>query len=137
MVEFDKTLGPICSLINQCYACLYPDFPKYPAFSFTRAMTVLWKVHVFDKLQADLFDAFKAVLSSERKPELSPDRSMCAANNGICFQETKNYAILSRFIQSVVDLSTNELKVHMLGHTHYSPDKPYEDLESVTLSATK
>jgi hypothetical protein len=67
MIELDKTLKPLCKVINDCYEVLYPNFPRYPKFSVSRAMVTLWKAKVFSKIYLNLFEAFSSVLVVERE----------------------------------------------------------------------
>lgn len=72
MIELDKRLIKVTNLINRCYERLYPDFPKYPQFSFTRAMIIIWLNTIYKKMQPTLFElftiAFKSVVQEKMKP---------------------------------------------------------------------
>ena len=67
MIELDKKLSVICRVIDSCYEAAFPDMPRFPKFSFTRAMATMWKVTVYSKLSANLVEAFDLVLNFERQ----------------------------------------------------------------------
>ncbi len=70
MLELDKRLFKVTRVINRCYETLYPHFPKYPQFSFTRAMITMWKTYVYEKLEKLLLDRFAAMLHEVRDKQL-------------------------------------------------------------------
>jgi len=45
--------------------------------------------------------------------------------------------LIGRFVQSIVDLSTNELTIHFLGHTKSIIEEPYNELSRIIFSQTK
>jgi len=93
-------------------------------------MATLWKSKVFNKLKHILFTSFRTLFTLERQRE--------SQNKGVDpFKEAKNMTLLSRFMQSIGDLSINEVKVHMLGSTKFVPDDPYEELENMVLVDTR
>eukprot|EP00829_Urostomides_striatus_P015137 TRINITY_DN4680_c0_g1_i1.p1 TRINITY_DN4680_c0_g1~~TRINITY_DN4680_c0_g1_i1.p1 ORF type:complete len:121 (+),score=45.07 TRINITY_DN4680_c0_g1_i1:64-426(+) len=57
MIELDKVMGSICKVINECYEAVYPNLPKFPKFSFTRAMVTIWKSKVHAKIEPILLEA--------------------------------------------------------------------------------
>lgn len=67
MIELDNALSSVCRQVNDCYENLYPNLPKYPKFSFTRAMVTLWKAKVFSKIESNLIEAFVGILTAQRK----------------------------------------------------------------------
>lgn len=148
MIELDKNLGPLCYLVNECYATLFPKLPGYPEFSLSRAMATFWKIKVFNKLQINLFDAFKHLLSEERsikikqgeaktKAKMSKDEVAPNSSIAMSHYESKNFQILNKFVQAIADISINEVKVHMLGSTQLVPDEPYAKLHEVVMANTK
>lgn len=146
MIELDKNLGPLCYLVNECYAILFPKLPGYPEFSLSRAMATFWKVKVFNKLQLNLFDAFKHLLSEERSIKIKQGEAKTKVNkNEVLYNssiamshyEPKNFQILNKFVQAIADISINEVKVHMLGSTQLVPDEPYAKLHEVVMANTK
>lgn len=146
MIEFDKVFGPLCYLVNECYAILLPKLPGYPEFSISRAMATFWKVKVFSKLEINLFDAFKQLLSEERAERIKEGKArtkVCKkseaanASTPLSHYESKSSQILNKFVQSIADISINEVKVHMLGSTKLVPDEPYAKLHEVVMAGTK
>ena len=67
MIELDRVLWPVLKLINESYERAFSQYPRFPKFSFTRAMTVLWITKTYNKLKAELTSAFKEVLHNDRK----------------------------------------------------------------------
>ncbi len=66
MIELDRTLAPLCRVINKCYQSLFPELPQFPQFSFTRAMITLWRANVYPKLAPILRDRFEKMLTELR-----------------------------------------------------------------------
>jgi len=143
MIELDKSLGPLCYLVNECYSTLFPKLPGYPEFSISRAMATFWKIKVFNKLQINLFDAFKYLLTEERDLEIKQGQSKTKLNKptnilmSLSHYGSKNFQILNKFVQAIADISINEVKVHMLGSTKLVPDEPYTNLHEVVMANTK
>lgn len=143
MIEFDKSLGSICYFINECYSTLFPNLPGYPEFSLSRAMATFWKIKVFDKLQLNLFETFMGLLSEERIKKLKVGelktklRNKPGSDKVPVKSESRNFQVLNKFVQTIVDISINEVKVHMLGSTKLVTDKPYEALQDLVIINTK
>jgi hypothetical protein len=143
MIELDKTLRPICYLVNECYSALFPKLPGYPEFSISRAMATFWKIKVFNKLQINLFDVFKYLLTEERNIKIKQGQSKTKFNKPtntsttFSYYESKNFQILNKFVQAIADISINEVKIHMLGSTKLVPDEPYMNLHEVVMANTK
>lgn len=136
MIEYDRNLHTICDLINQCYQELFPTFPQMPEFTFSRLMATLWKMQVYNKLKDNLFSSFKAILRIERRIQGKNTSRPVEAMTDF-FDEPKTTSLLSRFIQSIADISINEIKVHMLGSTKFEPDEPYAQLQDIIVVDTK
>lgn len=66
MIELDKTLYKVTNLINTCYEELFPSLPRYPKFSFTRAMITIWKDVVYNKLENTLSNEFISLFKEVR-----------------------------------------------------------------------
>jgi len=64
MIELDKRLNKITDLINKCYETICPCFPKYPQFSFTRAMIIIWLNIVYKKMKPILLERFVVTFKS-------------------------------------------------------------------------
>lgn len=140
MIEFDRILSPICILVNKCFASLFPGLPAFPEFSFTRLMATLWRVKVFDKMQGELFDAFKRMLGEERRERAASGKEYSSENEEEmldCCDSSRNANVLSKFLQAVADISINEVTIHMLGSTKLMPDSPYLKLEDEIILSTE
>ena len=70
MIELDRVLAPVNQLVNQCYEHAFPHLPKFPQFSFTRAMTTLWIHKTYEQLKGGLEGALGELLRMERQEEL-------------------------------------------------------------------
>jgi hypothetical protein len=92
-------------------------------------MATLWKHKVFNKLKHILFTSFRALFNLEQQAK--------PVNEISDFFHKAKSTLLNRFVQSISDLSINEVKVHMLGSTKFVPDGPYEELESMILANTR
>jgi len=64
MIELDNRLDKVSGVINKCYEALFPNFPRFPQFTFTRAMITIWIEVVYKKLESRLFDNFTALLKN-------------------------------------------------------------------------
>lgn len=135
MVEFDRNLKGICDMINQCYSKLFPNHPNSPAFTFSRAMTTIWKAKVFDKLKDKLFASFRDILNLERRKQAT-EKAISEEEMTDFFNEPKNFMLLNKFVQAVTDISINEISVHMIGSSKFVPDETYSQLEDIILSDT-
>lgn len=131
MVELDRNLGVISELVNKWYSHLFPDLLATPEFTISRAMVTIWKTKVFNKIEATLFESFRGTLIKARHEQIKKGKGIGD------YDEDKNTILLNRFIQSIGDLSINEIKVHMLGNTKFIPDDPYEQLETIIISETR
>lgn len=133
--------------MNECYATLYPKLLGYPEFSFSRAMATFWKVKVFNKLQVNLFDSFKHLLSEERAEKIKQGEEKTKLNRkkeqlynfqvALIHYDSKNFQLLTKFVQAIADISINEVKVHMLGSTKFMSDEPYVKLHDLIMANTK
>lgn len=146
MIELDKVLKPFAKSINHCYQSLYPDLPQYPQFSFSRAMMILWREKVYFKIKNKLLEAFVSLLDDKRNEEIKLGKRK-TKESGIpsymCDTPIENLMncrkieLLIKFIQSVVDISVNELTIHYLGSTKAMLDDPYKELHRIIIIKTK
>jgi hypothetical protein len=67
MIQLDKVLEPLCKAINESYETEFSHLPKYPKFSFTRAMITLWKSKTYAKISPVLLDAYLQLLHCEQE----------------------------------------------------------------------
>lgn len=171
MIELDRTLEPLCKLINECYEASFPGLPQFPKFSLTRAMITLWKHKVYAKLEGNLTEAFVTLLYKERQAEIKlgeqktdlqkkgnlktsksvmvesgskkpteeeeGPKSLAVMEGFGESNESRECELLGRFVQSVADISVNELKIHYLGSTKVDMDEPYNELDKIVLKQTK
>jgi len=140
MVEFDRKLAPISLLVNKCYTSLFPFFPAFPEFSFSRLMATIWRVKVFNKMKDELFDAFKIVLHKEREDQMANRKRYSNEEKEEmmdCFDTLGNTNLLAKFLQTIADISINEITIHMLGSTKFIPADPYLKLQDEILTSTK
>ncbi len=158
MIELDKSLEPVCRLINECYEGCFPGLPQFPKFSFTRAMITLWKAKVYSRLEGNLAEAFSALLAKERQDEIKLGEQKTAAlrqgrsqTHNVDVDEapgsisvmgglndgTGERELMGRFVQSVADISANELKIHFLGSTKVDLDVPYQEFARSIIKQTK
>ena len=45
--------------------------------------------------------------------------------------------LITQFVNSIADISTNDLTVHYIGHTQFLADQPYLDLTHTVLNTSK
>lgn len=150
MIELDKRLSKVCEVVNKCYEALFPNYPRYPQFTFTRAMIAMWKEVVYTKLETILFEDFATLfkeVSNNRlkaflaRPAVPPSEKMLAGDSREKRREAAKEQLLSRYfplfigrtVQAIADLSVNDLKIHFLGSTKFVPDGPYSDLHEAIL----
>ncbi len=164
MIELDRSLAPVCRVINSCYQILYPQMPQFPKFSFTRAMITLWKAKVYPKLSRFLkkrFDEMLRELRDARISDLLEQYPVCLFNvgrqkgvaktvpmatgagteplesPGDVFAESGKEQVLARLALAVADLSVNDLTIHFLGSTKLKAEKPYASFNKLILKSTK
>ena len=65
MVELDEKLKLIADLMNCSYEAAFPNYPSTPKFSFARAMVVIWKDSVYDKVKELMNYAVMDLLKTE------------------------------------------------------------------------
>lgn len=161
MIEVDKAFGLFAKAVNQCYEGQYPGLCRYPQFSFSRAMTIMWKQKVYSKIKNNLLDAFTILLQVRRQNEIKAGRLMTKNNPISSFlispknslltelqnsepevmaelfgNVNKDIDLLFKFAHSVADLSVNELTIHYLGSTKSTVEEPYKELEKAILKQT-
>eukprot|EP00826_Nyctotherus_ovalis_P054814 TRINITY_DN7213_c0_g2_i1.p3 TRINITY_DN7213_c0_g2~~TRINITY_DN7213_c0_g2_i1.p3 ORF type:complete len:157 (-),score=15.55 TRINITY_DN7213_c0_g2_i1:825-1295(-) len=152
MIELDKRLRKVCEVVNKCYEALFPNYPRYPQFTFTRAMITMWKEVVYAKLSGVLFEGFATLFKEVSNNRLtaflarpavfaSPNEKALGGASKEKRQEAAKEQLLGRYfllfigrmVQAIVDLSVNDLKIHFLGSTKFVPDGPYSDLHEAIL----
>jgi len=131
-VEFDKTLKGLCDVINGYYAKLFPDLSHTPPFTFSRLMVIIWKLKVLNNLQNELFNSFQLLLTEERYKE-----KVDVQEDEVMEDLSQPKSILYKFTQAIIDLSINEIKVHMMGSTKFEPEEPYSRLQDLVIMKTK
>eukprot|EP00826_Nyctotherus_ovalis_P053011 TRINITY_DN681_c0_g1_i6.p2 TRINITY_DN681_c0_g1~~TRINITY_DN681_c0_g1_i6.p2 ORF type:complete len:137 (-),score=30.57 TRINITY_DN681_c0_g1_i6:705-1115(-) len=130
MIELDRLFLPISKAINQSYSFAFPHLPRYPLFSFTRAMITLWRKKVYAKIKGNLMESFAKLLSKQR-------RSRGESLDFVGLFEENGMERLAKYVQTIIDLSINEVSVHSLGSTKVKLEEPYVELGKVTLKQTK
>lgn len=152
MIELDRTLAPLCKVINKCYRALFPELPQFPQFSFTRAMITLWKTKVYPKLSKFLNARFEEMLNQFREAKLSSllaqgekghdadlslDQLLEEMVEPSGDSASGKEQMLSRLALAIADLSINDLSIHFLGSTKMVPDAPYMSLDELVQKSTK
>ena len=152
MIELDKALASFANVVNECYESAFPDLCRYPKFSFSRAMAIIWKQKVYTKIKSNLSDAFVELLKSKRISEINAGKNITKSvyksnqnfNNwnsesflmDSMYQSDQVIDLLGKFIQCMVDLSVNELTIHYLGSTKVCLEEPYQEIESIIIKQT-
>lgn len=161
MTEIDRTFSLFAKAVNECYEKQFPGLCRYPQFSFSRAMIILWKQKVYTKIKNNLLDAFTILLQIRRQSEIKAGELMTQKNPISNFKispkdsllmelqnsdpeimaelfghVSKDVDLLFKFVHSVADLSVNELTIHYLGSTKSILEEPYKELEKVILKQT-
>lgn len=160
MIELDRSLRKVSEVINKCYMTLFPNYPRFPQFTFTRAMITTWLDVIYKKLEPKLFDAFtnlfKEVSNNKLKSFLN---NTTASYSTIMFLNAKTnqnfpkekrlevtkelllnqyyFSLINRITQAIVDLSVHDLSIHFLGSTKFTTDGPYSSLHETILKLTK
>lgn len=167
MIELDRTLEPLCKLVNDCYEACFPNYPQFPKFSFTRAMITLWRSKVYTRLESNLAEALTTLLESERAAKIRegelrtnlekkslpakgisksvivegteavPVEEGSKSLMGPPGEDSAGRELIGRFVQTVADLSVNELKIHFLGSTKADLDDVYKELNRIIIKQTK
>ena len=103
-------------------------------------MATFWRVKVFNKIQDKLFAAYMAVLESEIEKTISTEKKIAFKDIESMvenFEDSGNCFELFRFLQTIADISINEVTIHMLGSTKLMPDEPYLQLQNVIMADVK
>jgi CheY-specific phosphatase CheX len=123
-------------------------------------MIILWREKVYAKIKLNLLDAFTQVLQKKRSLEIKAGKLMTKKESSYNLQsvtnilllpnlkkydpmlaseifKNKNIEAISRFVQSIADLSINELTVHYLGSIKLVLDEPYKELDELIQKLTK
>lgn len=159
MIELDKSFESIIKAINECYEAFFSELSPYPKFTFSRAMILIWRNKVYAKIKNNLLEAFAYILKNQRNKEINEGKSRmkyklkcysksCPINSsfqselnpppeGICLEENFDTELLFRFVQSIADISINELTIHYLGSTKMILEEPYNELSRIILKSTK
>lgn len=111
MIELDRVLEPLCKIINECYEAIYPNLPKFPKFSFTRAMITFWKTKVYAKIETNMLEAFAQILAEERQNKVQKGKQAIELKKKQSeikiekeeeyLQLTRNYQLLSRQLNDI------------------------------------
>jgi len=132
---------------------MFPNMPQFPEFSFTRAMAVLWKTIVYEKLENELLEAYLKMLETQRVKVLENLHTKSENYKTTCkflkanietipmvseSNESLEIRILESFSHNIADISINELKIHTLGHSSkFVPDFPYQKFDEKLILQTK
>lgn len=160
MIELDKIFEPFIKTVNECYENAFPGLCKFPKFSLTRAMIILWKKKVHAKIEVNLLNAFTKLIQEKRNSKIKVGKLITEKKESYNLQAAtkisllqilkkqeptlandmlgkKNIELITRFVQSIVDLSINEMTVHYLGSTKLELKGAYRELEDVIYKQTK
>lgn len=150
MIQFEKSLYPICKLVNESYEEFFPNLSNIPKFSIARIMITFWKSKVYSKIETNLMDAYAQILGEERADEekIGVEKLQCKSlnsaekkprsNTEAQFKKyPSNYKLITKFGRCMADLSINEFTVHNLGSTKFTPETPYEKINAIFLKNTK
>lgn len=70
MIEIEKQMEPLSKVINEVYEAIFQQLPKFPKFSFTRAMITIWKAKVYSKIEQNLQEAINKLIKIKREEML-------------------------------------------------------------------
>jgi hypothetical protein len=88
-------------------------------------------------MKDELFETFKIILRKEREEQIV-SRNRYSDEEMMDYLDTsRNANLLGKFLQSIADISINEITIHMLGSTKLIPDDPYLKLQDEILVSTK
>jgi len=141
MLELEKSFGTFAKLMNKHYEALFESYPSYPKFSMWRLMTKVWMSEVYEKsnLNQNLNESFLKILNCHREINV---REIFNNNNSLSTNDETNElpkslfidlnlreqqgiidsisqrnfwddsGLLSSYVQSVQDISFNEVNIH-------------------------
>ncbi|CAG9333857.1 unnamed protein product [Blepharisma stoltei] len=96
--------------------------PNGPQFSIMRLMALQWRRKVFDKFKDRLVEEALILIELSREKDMSQEFTY----------------LLVKIVQSIVDMSINELSVHFINHSQFYSDGLYELLhEKIILETSK
>jgi len=140
MIELEKVFQPISKALNECYKATFPDLCRNPQFSFMRAMIILWRKKVYSKIKNNLIEAFVHLLKTQREREIKKGQ-MKSKERTLYFtpflEEKGGLEQLARYIQTIADLSVNEVTIHYIGSTKVKLYEPYIEVSKVIIKQTK
>ena len=110
-------LTPISNMINDIYRLKESDNANMLGFSFVKIMTDIWKKKTFNKLKTRLFDNFLIEFDLSRK------QTFCTSSSQKC----------KSFIESLLDISLNEISIHFKNYSKLTLDDPYKTLHDLVL----
>jgi len=163
MLELEKSFGTFAKLMNKHYEALFESYPSYPKFSMWRLMTKVWMSEVYEKsnLNQNLNESFLKILNCHREINV---REIFNNNNSLSTNDETNElpkslfidlnlreqqgiidsisqrnfwddsGLLSSYVQSVQDISFNEVNIHYTDCTDMPTNYPYCELEKAILS---
>eukprot|EP00826_Nyctotherus_ovalis_P065793 TRINITY_DN9683_c0_g2_i3.p2 TRINITY_DN9683_c0_g2~~TRINITY_DN9683_c0_g2_i3.p2 ORF type:complete len:138 (-),score=15.78 TRINITY_DN9683_c0_g2_i3:781-1194(-) len=137
MIEIDKMFAPICRAVDSCYEGVFPGLPMFPKFCFVRTMATLWRDKVYSKLNKPLLASFIELMKVVRETEISAYKKNLPKGLLKIYTNSRNSQLIARFIQTIADLSINELTIHYLGSTKADLDQPCKELHDTILEETK
>jgi len=116
-------------------------------------MIILWKQKVYTKIKTNLLEAFAELVKRKRSNAIERGKIMTEkkSSNNFHLEDSSlhkygsvlpkdvlgNMELIGIFVQSVVDLSVNELNIHYLGSTKLELGTPYKELGSLIYKLTK
>jgi hypothetical protein len=162
MMELEKSFGTFAKLMNKHYEALFEGYPGYPKFSMWRLMTKVWMSEVYEKsnLNQNLNESFLKILNCHREINV---REIFNNNNSLSTNDDTNElpkslfidlnlkeqqgifdsvsqrnfwddsSLLSSYVQSVQDISFNEVNIHYTDCTDMPINYPYCELEKAIL----
>ena len=108
--------------INEVYDCLETEVLEGPKFNLLRMMAVIWRREVFSKV--------KPLLLSELTSEIATQRQKLLTGEEPDYNEISK---LKAVIESVFDISLNELTVYYRNHSKLVLEGPYYELHCFVL----
>ena len=122
-------------------------------------MNNIRKNKVYSKIKTNLYEAFALLLQKQREKEINDGKiktkkkskqlarscpvdpsiktNLLHSSTSMFFQENFDIEQLTKFIQSIADLSVNELTIHFVGSTKVVLEEPYDELNKIILKITK
>jgi len=161
MLELEKSFAPFVKLMNKHYEALFEGYPSFPKFSIWRLMTKIWIQEVYEKsnLSQNLNESFLKILNCHRETNvkeifnnnsiqneelpkslfidlsLKEQQGIMESLNQRNFWDDLDLGkdLLSSYVQSVQDISFNEVNIHYSECSDMSINYPYCELEKAIL----